>query len=269
MRYASRLVRRVPSDLDGRLFFSVSPSAGRPRACGVLAQEDGCWIVTLIGYFGDQPPLDDAGFLAFARSLPAPEVSDLLQRAEPLGPIRPFAFAANQRVHHERMTTRPAGLLAIGDALASFSPVYGQGMSVAALQALALRACLSHPERVTFEARYLRCAVEHHGRQRSSARPGRPARHLGTTRTLPLGATRAARRSPRPRRGERIPERGAPGFQSGDAVAPRCRDACPASELRTPVGMTRRRVRNTITGSRLAIHDDLVTPIFTAVHLDC
>ena len=55
--------------------------AGQPRACGVLAQEGGRWIVTLIGYFGDQPPLDDAGFLAFARSLPAPEVGELLQRA--------------------------------------------------------------------------------------------------------------------------------------------------------------------------------------------
>ena len=158
MRYASRRVRRVPRDLDGRLFFSVSPSAGRPRACAVLAQEDGCWIVTMIGYFGDQPPLDEAGFLAFARSLPAPEVGELLQRAEPLGPIRPFAFAANQRVHHERMTTRPAGLLAIGDALASFSPVYGQGMSVAALQALALRACLSHRESATLQTRYFRAA---------------------------------------------------------------------------------------------------------------
>ena len=131
-------------DLDGRLFFSVAPSARQPRACAVLAHEDGGWIVTLAGYFGDQPPPDDAGFLAFARSLPAPEVGELLQRAEPLTSIRTFAFAANQRVHHERVTRRPPGLLAIGDALASFSPVYGQGMSVAALQALALRDCLRH-----------------------------------------------------------------------------------------------------------------------------
>src|SRR5262245_50667918 len=56
MRYATRCVRRRPDDLDGRLFFSVSPSPSQPRACGVLAQEDGSWIVTLVGYFGDQPP---------------------------------------------------------------------------------------------------------------------------------------------------------------------------------------------------------------------
>src|SRR5262245_10111247 len=74
MRYASRFVRRSPTDLGGRLFLAVSPSAVSPRACGILAQEDGRWIVTLIGYFGDQPPLDDEGFLGFARSLPAPEV---------------------------------------------------------------------------------------------------------------------------------------------------------------------------------------------------
>src|SRR5262245_50462129 len=70
MRYASRLVRRDPRDFDGRLFFSVSPSRAQPRACGLLAQEDGCWIVTLVGYFGDQPPADEAGFLSYARSLP-------------------------------------------------------------------------------------------------------------------------------------------------------------------------------------------------------
>jgi 2-polyprenyl-6-methoxyphenol hydroxylase-like FAD-dependent oxidoreductase len=156
MRYASRLVRRAETDFGGRLFFSVSPSAACPRACGILAQEDGAWIVTLIGYFGDQPPLDDDGFLAFARSLPAPEPVDLLQRAEPLGPIRPFAFAANQRSRYERMSARPPGLLAIGDALASFSPVYGQGMSVAALQAQTLRACLAQGPAATLEAYYFR-----------------------------------------------------------------------------------------------------------------
>ena len=150
----------LQGDLDGRLLFSVAPSARQPRACAVLAHEDGGWLVTLAGYFGDQPPADDAGFIAFARSLPAPEVSELLARAEPMTAIRTFAFAANQRVRHERAAPRPPGWLAIGDALASFSPVYGQGMSVAALQALALRDCLTRADRSTLQARYFRAAAK-------------------------------------------------------------------------------------------------------------
>lgn len=161
MRYATREFRRTPESmavLGGRSFFVVSPAPGQARACGILAQEDGRWIVTLIGYFGDQPPLDDAGFAAFARSLPAREPAALIAAAEPLGQIRGYAFAANVRVRFEHMARRPLGLVVMGDALAAFSPVYGQGMSVAALQAQALCQVLSDGAH-DLEARYFRAAA--------------------------------------------------------------------------------------------------------------
>ena len=158
MRYATRHLRRRPGDLAGRCFFSVSPSPSQPRACGILAQEGERWIVTLVGYFGDQPPATDAGFLDFARSLPAPEVGALLACAPPLDEIRCFSFPHNQRTRYEALRARPAGLLVLGDALASFSPVYGQGMSVAAQQALALQHCLAEGT-VGLESRFFTAAA--------------------------------------------------------------------------------------------------------------
>ena len=146
------------------------------------------------------------------------------------------------------MTTRPAGLLAIGDAMASFSPVYGQGMSVAALQALALRACLSHRERATLETRYFRAASRvidapwgitvGDDRQLSPGGPhgtwAQRARHRWVQRVLRAGHHDHDVAM-------RIPERGTTGGATGDAGAARRGAAGPASEqvIRFPPDMMR------------------------------
>jgi 2-polyprenyl-6-methoxyphenol hydroxylase-like FAD-dependent oxidoreductase len=138
-QYVSRWFHLEPGDAPNWQCLSIAPSRHTPRSAMMMRAEGKCWGVVLLAPAGEQLPSDDRAFLDFTASLGDGKLRGALDRATPVSPIHHYGAAANRLRHYDRVTTWPARLVALGDAVCALDPYFGLGMTAAARGALLLK----------------------------------------------------------------------------------------------------------------------------------
>jgi 2-polyprenyl-6-methoxyphenol hydroxylase-like FAD-dependent oxidoreductase len=146
LAYASQLLRIPPGTVDVGLF-GVFPEPGRPTTFAFVGYENDTWMLTLGGMLGQQPPTERAAMLKFGEQLASASVLAALRDAELLEEPARYRVPSNRWRRYDKMRRIPDGLIVCGDAICSFNPVYGQGMTVASIEAIVLRDCLRRGDR--------------------------------------------------------------------------------------------------------------------------
>lgn len=133
---------RVPDGLIQEKVVVAGASREQPLGLGMLQYEDKIWTLTTFGVAKVEPPQDFSEILRLAEKLLPPRFAAALQRAEPVGEVAFHRFPTSRWRRYDKLDRFPAGIVPLGDAVASFNPTFGQGMTMTSLQAGHLRRAL-------------------------------------------------------------------------------------------------------------------------------
>jgi 2-polyprenyl-6-methoxyphenol hydroxylase-like FAD-dependent oxidoreductase len=138
--YASRIYSSLSSKNKDWANLLVYPNPPEQKRGGSISPiENQRWMVTLLGYGGESPPMTEEDFIHYAKGLEHPDVYEAIKTGTPDTDVSVYRFTKLRRFHYEKLQLFPNGLIVMGDAFCRIDPVFGQGMSIAALEAIALK----------------------------------------------------------------------------------------------------------------------------------
>lgn len=141
--YVTRHFKQGPRPLQGRLAVVAAPFPGNPRGGVAVRQEGNQIAVMLAGMLGEEPPTDEAGMIAYAETLVASQIAEVLRTATPLDDAVKMRYPESSLKHFDKLDRSLEGYIVVGDALCTLNPIYGQGQTMAVLEAELLQSLLA------------------------------------------------------------------------------------------------------------------------------